>query len=183
MKHLPTTHQPKPSRLAGQRGFTLVELLLYMAISAVIMSGILSLLILLMASRVKNQTIGEVEGQGAFVMQEIGQSIRNASAITSPVPQVSDTALVLAESDATKDPTTYGLASGVISITEGGNGAKPVALNSPAVSVSNLSFQNLSLAGTTSQIVRVTFTVSYINKTGRDETNYSKTFYNSYSLR
>jgi len=183
MKHLLTTHQSKHPRPTDQRGFTLIELLLYIAVSAVIMSGILTLLILLMNSRVKNQSIGEVEGQGAFIMQEIGQSIRNAHSITSPAPAATDSALTLAETDAAKDPTVYTLASGVVSVTEGGNGAKPVALNSAAVTVSGLSFQNLSLAGTTSQIVRVSFTVSYVNKTGRDETNYSKTFYNSYSLR
>lgn len=164
-----------------QQGFTLIELLLYIAISAVIMSGTLTLLILLMSSRVKNQTVGEVEGQGAYVMQEIGQSIRNASAITAPVPAASASGLTLDVVDTAKDPTTYSLSNGVVSIVEGN--VKAISLNSNAVAVSGLSFQNLSLAGTTSQIVRVTFTVSYINKTGRAETEYSKTFYNSYSLR
>jgi len=115
-------------------------------------------------------------------MQEIGQSIRSASAITAPLPAAAGSSLTLHEVDLTKSPTTYAVASGIVSLTEGSHGSA-VALNSPAVTVSNLNFQNLSLAGTTSQIIRVSFTVSYANNTGRDEYTYSKTFYNSYSLR
>jgi len=164
-----------------QRGFTLIELLLYMAISSIIMTATVALLLLMLSAREQNQAVGEVEGQGAFVMQEIGESIRNAASITTPLPAAAANSLTLQETDTTKSPTVYALASGVVSVTEGNT--KAIALNSNAISISNLSFQNLSLAGTTSQIIRVTFTVTYVNNTGRPELDYAKTFYNSYSLR
>src|ERR1044072_9891922 len=105
------------TRSRHQQGFTLIELLLYIAISAVIISGIVTVLIMLMSGRAKNQTIGEGEGQGAFVMQEIGQSILNAQSISSPAAALTSTALSLQELDAAKTPTTFTVANGIVSMT------------------------------------------------------------------
>ena len=67
-----------------QKGFTLIELLLYIAIASIIVFTTASLLRFTLESRVKNQTIAEVEQEGIQVMQLITQTIRNATAISSP---------------------------------------------------------------------------------------------------
>ena len=57
----------------NNRGFTLIELLLYITISSVMLLAISVFLSALLQSKVKNQTIAEVEGQGIQVMQMITQ--------------------------------------------------------------------------------------------------------------
>jgi type II secretory pathway pseudopilin PulG len=177
---MPST-QPKTLRKPSQPGFTLIELLLYVAISAMLLGGLVTLLLLLMNARIKNQTVGEVEGQSTFAMEEIGQSIRNSASITAPAPAASASTLTLGESDSSKDPTTFALTAGAITDTEGKGSAVP--LTSPAIAITGLTFTNVSLAASTSQSIRVSFTATYINKTGRSEYDYSKTFYDTFSLR
>ena len=50
------------------------------------------------------------------------------------------------------------------------------------VTASNLSFQNLSRTGTPGTI-RIQFTLSHINPSGRNEYDFNKTFYGTASLR
>ena len=66
-------------KLSTISGFTLVELLLYVGISSAILLASSLFLATLLESRIKNQTIAEVEQQGLAVMQIITQDIRNAS--------------------------------------------------------------------------------------------------------
>lgn len=163
-----------------QKGFTLVELLLYLGLAAVLLLVISVFLAMLLQSRVKNQTVAEVEGQGAMVMNLITQTIRNAEGINSPAAGASAASLSLDAAGVSNDPTVFDLSSGTLRIQEGA--AAPVALTSSQVTASSLSFQNLSRAGTPGT-VRVQFTLSYINPSGRNQYNYSKTFYASASLR
>lgn len=157
----------------NQRGFTLIELLLYISIAAIIVFTTASLLQLTLQSRIKNQTIAEVEQEGAQVMQLITQTVRNATAISSPTIGASGTSLSV-------DTTVFDLSSGAVRIKEGV--AAAVNLTSSKVTASNLNFQNLSRAGTPNTI-RVSFTITYINSSGRNEYDFTKTFYGSAGLR
>lgn len=163
-----------------QGGFTLVELLLYVSIASVMLLVISVFLSTLLESRIKNQTIAEVEGQGIQVMQMITQTARNAEAITSPALGASASSLTLDVITAGSDPTIFDLASGVIRIKEGAGSA--VALTNSRVTASALTFQNFSRTSTPGTI-RIMFTLTYVNSSGRNEYTYSKTFYGSASLR
>ena len=57
-----------------------------------------------------------------------------------------------------------------------------IALTNSRIVASNLTFTNLSRAGTPGTI-RIQFTLTHINPSGRNEYNYNKTFYGSASLR
>lgn len=162
------------------RGFTLVELLLYVTIVAIMIISISGLLSLLMQSRVKNQTVAEVEGQGVQIMQIATQTIRNATAINSPTIGTNGSSLSLNVTTPANSPTVFDLSGGTLRITEGANPATP--LTNSQIVVSSLSFQNLSLAGTHGT-VRIQFTLSYINASGRNEYDFNKTFYGTATLR
>src|SRR5690348_11519802 len=172
-KHI-STHQ-------NQDGFTLIELLMYVAVAAVITTGVSIMLVMVLGARVRNQTISEVEGQGAFIMQQIGLSIRNASAINSPATGLSGSTLSVNERTASLSPAVYTIANNIVSVTEGTGSA--VALSSPNITISNLTFTNLSMTGSPSQTIRVQFTASYVNNIGRSEYAYSRTFDDTFSLR
>jgi len=154
------------------KGFTLVELLLYVSIVAVVILFAAAFLSLLMQSRLKNQTIAEVEQQGVQVMQTITQTIRNADTINSPAQGETAASLSI-------DSTIFDLSSGVIRITQGGT---PISLTNFQVTASSLSFYNLSRTDTPGTI-RIQFTLAFVNPSGRNEYDYSKTFYQTATLR
>lgn len=141
-----------------QMGFTLVELLLYVAIIGTMILAIAGFLSLLMNSRIKNQTIAEVEQQGVQVMQIITQVGRNAAD--------------------TNFTSTFDLSAGVIRINDGDY----IPLTNSRVTASNLTFQNLSRPGTDGTI-RIQFTLTYNNPANRNEYNYAQTFYDSVTIR
>lgn len=139
----------------SQSGFTLIELLLYVGIASSILLISTLFLQTLLESRVKNQTIAEVEQQGLQVMQIITQAGRNAVD--------------------TNFTSVFSLSGGVI--RENG-----IALTNSRVTASALNFQNLSRASTPGT-VRISFTLTHVNPVGRQEYNFSKTFYASATLR
>lgn len=164
----------------SNQGFTLIELLLYVAISGVILLVISLFLQTLLESRIKNQTIAEVEQQGLQVMQLITQTIRNADTINSPAIGASAATLSINTYTAGNNPTVFDLSSGVIRIKEGVGSA--IALTNARITASALNFQNLSRVSTPGTI-RISFTITHSNPAGRNEYNFSKTFYGSASLR
>lgn len=166
-------------KMARQRGFTVLELLLYVATASILLLSISIFLSALLESRVKNQTIAEVEQQGLQVAQIIIQTARNAQAITSPAAGASASSLTLDVLTAADDPTVFDLAGGAIRITEGAGSAIP--LTNSRVAASGLSVYNLSRSGTPGA-VRVQFTLTYVNPSGRSEYTYSKNFTLSASL-
>lgn len=170
----------KEGRFKNSAGFTLIELLLYIGIASTILLVSTLFLNTLLESRVKNQTIAEVEQQGLQVMQQITQAVRNAESITSPTPGNSGVSLTLDVVNASDNPTVFDLSSDEIRITEGAGSA--IALTNSRVTASSLSFQNLSRADTPG-IMRISFTLTHINPEGRQEYDFEKTFYASASLR
>ncbi len=161
-------------------GFTLIELLLYISLVSVMIFSIVTLYMNLVSARVKNQVVGEVEQQAVQVLQIITQTGRNATVINNPLANQVGTSLSLAVVDGTKNPTVFDLSGGVIRMTEGAGSAVP--LTSSSVSVSGLTFSNLSSSGSPGTF-RVQFTLNFVNPDGRNELNYSKTFYASATIR
>ncbi len=167
-------------RIKAQSGFTLLESMLYIAIAAVVVMGSTFFYQILLESRIKNQTIAEVEQQGAKVMRLMTETVRNASAINQPPEGEKDSTLSLATYSGVTDPTIFAVSDGVIGIQEGSG--KPVSLTNSRISVSDLMFHNVSRSGTPG-IVRLEFTLTYVNASGRNEYAYSKTFSSSAALR
>lgn len=163
-----------------QKGFTLIELLLYISIASIIVFTTASLLRFTLESRVKNQTIAEVEQEGAQVIQLITQTIRNGTLINSPTIGTSGTSLSVNVVTGANSPTVFDLSSGAVRIKEGAGTA--TNLTSSKVTVTNLNFQNLSKTSSPNTI-RISFTISFTNSSGRNEYSYTQNFYGSADLR
>ena len=91
----------------SKKGFTLVELLLYIGLVVIILLAVVQLLAVMFQSRIKHQVITEVEEQGMLVIQRIIQSIRNADAILSPTIGGVSSSLSLNVVGASNDPTVF----------------------------------------------------------------------------
>lgn len=165
---------------SNQFGYTLVELLLYSVIVSSLLLAITGFFALASNSRVKNQSVVEVDQQGAFAMNYITQTLRNATSITSPVSAASASSLTAVVPTSALSPTVFGLNNGAVQVTEGTGSA--IALTNSNVTASNLTFTNLSRSGTNG-IVRISFTLTRVNNTGHNEYDYQKTFTGSAALR
>lgn len=165
----------------NNRGFTLIELLLYIAIVSVVVFVIAGLITSVLQSRVKNQTVADVEQEGAYVMQLITQTVRNATAVNSPAIGASSASLSVNVTSAPSSPTVFDSSAGVLRITEGAG--SPVSLTSSHVTVSSLLFKNLSVAALPQGSIRISFTITHVNTSGRNEFTYSKTFTGAADLR
>lgn len=163
-----------------KKGFTLIELLLYVSISSAMLLVISLFLNTLIESRVKNQTIIEVEQQGTQVMYSILQSIRNADSINSPSEGNETNTISLEMESPSLSPTIFEIQSGKIVIEVDNDPA--IDITNSNVVAADLNFHNTSKNETPGSI-KVEFTLSYDNQTGRNEYEFSKTFTGSASLR
>jgi type II secretory pathway pseudopilin PulG len=168
------------SSLKHQAGFTLVELLLYISISASVLVAGSLFMATLFSGRIKHQAINEVEQQGLMLMHALTESVRSAQAINAPAIGTSSNSLSLDATVAANDPTIFNLNGSVMQLSEGA--ASPIALTNSRVSISDLQIQNLSRSGTPGTI-RLSFTLTHNNPSNRQEYTYAKTFYGSATLR
>ena len=160
----------------NSKGFTLIELMLYVAIASLMLSAIVFSVSLVLESRVRQQTVNEVEGQALTVMQFMARAIRDAKTISTPAIGIGGSTLTITTSAGT---VTFDVTNNVLQMSE--NGAVHPLTNNRVV-VSELTFTNASRVDTPG-IVRVSFTLTYKNPESRSEYDYTKTFYTSASLR
>ena len=163
-----------------QSGFTLLEVVLVMAVGSVVLLVVSQLMSLVLGSYAKQQRITEVEQQGSMVLHQILQTVRTSQEIQSPSTGAVASSLSLTMRDGGQNPTVYDVANQSVRITEGS--ASPVVLTSPRVQVSNLVFRNVSRPGTRGSI-KVEFTIQPSSSGGQAEYTYSKTMYGAASLR
>lgn len=159
-----------------QAGYTLIELLLYVVILGSLLGSVTYFFGMTTEARVKNQSITEVEDQGAATMDYITQTIRNATSITTPVAAGSGNSLTIVVPTGSLSPTIFSLSGTALQVKEGA--AAAISLTSSDVQVSGLTFKNLTRSGT-SGIVQVSFTLTRANPGGRSEYEYQKVFTSS----
>lgn len=163
-----------------QSGFTLIELLMYVVIISSLLGALSGFFIMTAQSRLKNQTIAEVDQQGTLAIQTIAQSVRNANAITAPVAAATSDSLTVTMPTASVSPTIFSLSAGVLQMKEGATAAVPITGTN--VTVSSLTFQNLTRSGTYGT-VQISFVVTRNNPNNRNEFEYQKTFTTTASVR
>lgn len=118
------------------KAFTLIEVLIYVAITAIV--GILMTGIFLSVSQIyqKESASAEVAGQLNFATQTIGRLVREASNIEIDAG-VSTSVLKLRMQNPDKDPTYISLVDGVIKLTEGTAAASNLTDNRVVVNALN----------------------------------------------
>ena len=162
------------------KGFTLIEVLLYLLIVATFAGAVSTLLVMGFQARVKNKIMAEVDEQGIQIMSIMLASARLARTISFPPAGGSGPVLRLSEPDPAFDPSVFDLSGGVITLAEGAT--PPLPLNNNLVTAAGLYVSNLSPVGTPGS-VKIQFTLAYKNPEGRPGYNYSKTFFSGATLR
>src|SRR5690349_17675921 len=101
-----------------QKGYTLIELLLYITVTAVLLGALTLFFAMATNARVKNQTVLEVERQGQQVIETVTQSIRSADAITAPVLGASGSSLTLTTTSTGSSPTVFALSGSSVTMQQ-----------------------------------------------------------------
>lgn len=163
------------------RGFTLVEFILYIALTSLLLVAVSATGLNILFGKAKLSAVAEVEDTSRMAMERIIKSVREAEAINSPASGGSAPALSLQMSDGSKNPTVFDATpSGTIRLKEGAS--LPVVLTSQSVVISNLSFDNISPLGGTGT-VRIEFAASSTNPGNRQENEFGKKFYGTAHIR
>ena len=162
-----------------QKGFTLIELILYVGIVGTLLLGMTAFFAMSAEARVKNQSISEVNQQGSAALERITQVLRGATSITTPAAATTGTALTVVVPTAAKSPTVVNLSGTVLQIKEGSAAALP--LTNSKVHITDLTVKNLTRSGT-SGILQISLTVGRVGSSN-NAYDYTRTFTTSVSLR
>jgi len=165
-------------------GFTLSEILIYVAIFMLMAGALISFVLTIVDIHTKSYVIQEVDANARMVMEVLSDRIRSSSGVTedSSVFDSDPGVLVLTMDDPAKDPTVFELNAddGTLQITEGTGSA--VNLTGSKVRVANLVFKNLSLPDLRNNI-GIEITLEYNDTAGNRDYIYSNTLQTSVTLR
>jgi len=160
------------------QGLTMIEMLLYVGILAILGTLLSSFLLTSLQVRVKAESIAEVEDQGFASMQVISRIVREATAVDAPVSGQSGSELQLTTADPPTTPTTITAVDGQLILSQGSTSG---ALTSGVVVVDDLTITALGSEANPSY--RIDLTLSRQNVSGRQEYTYVKTFTTIVALR
>lgn len=171
--------------LQYRKGFTLIELIIYLAI---ISGAIVSFTYFIMSvsnSRTKSYVAQEVHANGRTALEIISQRIRAANGVVSVTPTV--LTLDFSTADPPNHPTVIDRdASNNLRITEDSDatsgGPFVSAITSNEVSVTSLLFTDRTSAGTRENI-RIDLTIAYDNPSATAAFGYTKSFTTAVSVR
>ncbi len=157
-------------KIQSKKGFTVVELLLYMGILSVLLITLTDVFSSIVNVRIESESTSAVEQDGDFILSRFMYDISHASSITSPTLGSSASALQIVISSVSN---TYSLNSSNLQISNS-NGTD--VLNSINTTVSNLSFKQLGKSGGKNSI-QINYTVhsKATQQTGVATKNYQTT--------
>jgi len=164
----------------NKQAFSLLETILYIAISSTILTLMSFMLITLLGHKTKNYAQSEIESQGLFIMETIQEDIRNAKTITNPTKGSTDQTLILQKKEISKSPIIFELTNKKITRKEGLNTAQN--LNSEKTEISEITFEtdgNMDTEGT----VKITFKINFKNTGNHLDLKYEKIFTSSANIR
>ncbi len=166
-------------------GFTLVEVLIYIAIIGLVMTSFLYFGTAIFDYRNKSYVVQEVQANERLALGLISQKIRGAKDvnIASSTFNTDPGVLSLVMDNSSKNPTVIKLNQndGVLQITEGN--ATATALTVQKVKITNLAFTNLTATSSIDDDIGINLTAQYNNANQDVKYNYSDSVETAVSLR
>lgn len=161
-------------------GFTLIELILYVALSALVVSSTIGFALNIVYAGARTENQQRVIDAISVANQKITRSTQEATGFTIN----SSTEISLTQADSSRNPTVFSLSSGQIYMAEGGSGT--CSVSSPcAITPDNLVVTSLEFVDTSSNpdSENITFSMTIESQGERAEWNYSRSTQTSIELR
>lgn len=166
------------------RGFSLMEIVIYLGILALVMVGFITFFLSITRSGNKNFVIQEVQVNNRIALDTINQYIKSASGvnIADSTFDLDPGVLSLSMDDVSLNPTIISLNqdNGRLQITEGSN--SPVYITSDDISVTYLEFNHVSTSNNHSHI-RMQLTSKFDAPVQETEFQYSQSLQTAISIR
>lgn len=157
----------------AQKGFSLIELLVYIGIVVFVLSAISLFMNNILSAKAKNETVFGVEQNGAEAIRALADKIKASESVLTPSKGTTAETLVLNMAEAAVNPTSFYVSSGRIMMQEGSQPA--ITLTSGDLTVENLSFSNNSNVGE-NEAVTFSFDLNHKNATVGKNYSYGQTF-------
>ena len=140
-----------------QKGFTLVELLLYMGLFSIILVITLQMFGSVFDAQIESQATSSVATDGRFILSRFAYDVARAQNITTPsVLGTPSASLVIVVNS---DTLTYSLDNGDFLLANS-SGSTLDQLNSEATSVSGVSFTRLTGGSGGKDVIQLSFTLT-----------------------
>ena len=162
-----------------RRGFTLVEIIIYLAIVSSIALSLVAFMLSVTTVRAKVETTSEVQENARFAMDIIAQKIRSATAAS-----VAPGELSLTMDNPVVNPTVFDvdILTSRIRMREGSPSPTVTSITSDEVQISSLVFTNLTGIGDPREHIRIELTVRSRAALG-DAADYSYSLTSAVSVR
>jgi competence protein ComGC len=161
-----------------EKAFTLVEILVYLAIVSSILVFTIGFVWDVIFGDIKGNSLREVRQNGEFALIKITQEVKKAKKINFPSIGSSGDYLSLEMANLNLNPTIFNVSGGKLRITQGTG--LPIELTTGEINA-NILFRNLSYANTPGA-VRAEITISRLNPGNRMEYQASLDFKTTISL-
>ncbi len=148
-----------------EKGFTLIEFLIYIGITVFLMTSITLSAINVLNAQAKMSSMERVSHSAEVTINIITHTVQNAQGVES----ISGDAISLTVSEIHKNPTQFYLDNGRIMIKRGDDDPGPIT--GERVEVTALSFDNPS-----PKMIEVTMTIEHVNPQGLISYEFEKTF-------
>lgn len=156
----------------SQRGTSLIEVILYIALFSIIIIVVVDLLITSGSLKTESESQSGLQSDAALISSRLTYEIRNADTITTP-SGIGETTTSLVLTNATETHTFNLLGSNLSYQKLVGTTTTTANLNTSLTNVSNLSFQNLGNSGGR-QSLKLNFTLTEVKPT--QQGSLSKTY-------
>ena len=169
-------------RKLGKKGFTLIEIVVYIGVLMFLMAAVFSLLLWFISSAAKTKAMREVSDNSKRAMNAMINEIREAKAVYGPTTASDQLSLETTKylpDDETSAYIDFFLCDGRLCLKKESQTVS--ALTSESVEITNLVFTKIVSGGRTS--VRVQLGMEYKNPSGRPEYGAEINFVSAASLR
>lgn len=163
-----------------EKGSTLLELVLYLGLSSIVLTGIGVVAGNVLDSGAKGDAIADVRYGASFALGEIAEALRAADGIVLPPQGATGTALTLIGTSSSTDPIVVAVASGTLMMTIGTG--TPHALLPETVRLISATFEHLG-SPTQKSSVRMTLELDAADPSAAAQFHYRETFIRTATLR